>query len=834
MANEKINFSLGDKSSQPVELLTFPGGIGLYRKVVNLDLNLDFNQGLSADVKIIGCSVQLGSNGDTFLDVLIPGSQNSQEFDLTIRWNSNSGVSFGGGAGLEVTLPVRANFPILKLNALHFIATPALNSDPNAAFKIPLEVSADISGSFLNVIDATVQRFGINAELSVAGANPLNGDPFGASIDIMPPAGAGLSLNIAGILNGGGFLSVNNELGVYSGNFTVNLLTFGVTAFLIINTRPSFSLLAILNADFRPVGLDIGFGFTINAIGGLMGLHRGADLEALRDGIRNNAVASLMFPANPIADAPKIFSDLSRFFPVIQNEFLIGPMLELGWGKPTGMITLSVGLIIEIPNLKFALPGIMKVLVPPGIDSAPLRIQVNLLGWVDFSQQFLGFDASLFDSRLVLYTLDGDMSARLRWGSNANFAITVGGFHPKYTPSADLQLGSLRRVSINLLPTSDNPRLRIDSYYAATSNTLQHGARIELFAEALGFGLKGFLGYDLLVQLSPLYFDASFGGMVAIIAFDEEIMSLRLDLRFQGPSPFHIDGEVSFEFGIIITASITIPVHATFGSEDSPALPDVDVANKFREQLKNPRNWTAQLPSQNQLLVQLAPKLAIADNEVLAHPSSSLEFNQHTLPLGEVISRFGAAKPAKENTFDLLELSTSKGILKVDNLPVKSEFAPAQFFELSKDDQISAPSFVNLKSGLKADGASLVSFSKASKYDYGFEPHVIDKVAKDDDAPFIKFFLSDLNRSAALELLKGSALTKSDLYQERVANLPTGNEIKMASGGYRIVDKSSLMPIADMGVIDNHIAANRIHSEILAKSPELSGRLMVIPEHDLV
>ncbi|MEQ1666087.1 MAG: hypothetical protein ABL927_12005, partial [Bdellovibrionales bacterium] len=84
MANEKINLSLGDKSSQPVELLTFPGGIGLYRKEVNLDLNLDVNQGLSADVKIIGCSVQLGSNGDTFLEVLIPGDQNSQEFDLII------------------------------------------------------------------------------------------------------------------------------------------------------------------------------------------------------------------------------------------------------------------------------------------------------------------------------------------------------------------------------------------------------------------------------------------------------------------------------------------------------------------------------------------------------------------------------------------------------------------------------------------------------------------------------------------------------------------------------------------------------------------------------
>src|SRR5262249_12306282 len=156
-----------------------------------------------------------------------------------------------------------------------------------------------------------------------------------------------------------------------------------------------------------------------------------------------------------------------------------------------------------------------------------------------------------------------------------NFAVTVGGFHPNYVVAADLDIPPLRRVTINLIPGSDNPRLRIESYYAATSNTPQHGASLEVYAAVTGFGLRGHLGYDVLVQMSPLHFVASFSGEVAIMAFDEDIMSLRLDLTLEGPSPWRVDGEVSFK---VIVKRVTIPVRATFGSSDAPALPDADVA----------------------------------------------------------------------------------------------------------------------------------------------------------------------------------------------------------------------------------------------------------------
>lgn len=830
MANEKLKFNLGDGSAEASPFLTIPGGIGLYRKNIALDLEFEVGKGLSAGIGFKDCIVRLGSNGDSFIGELIPGLQDSQPFDLTIHWDGEKGVSFAGGGALEATIPIRAQFPFVKLNALHVIASPRLGADS----EVPIELSADIAGSFLGVIDTSVQRIGLMATFPVSEANPLGGIPFDTAIDFKPPTGAGLSINVAGILNGGGFLSIDNEKGIYFGTISIDLLSIGVSASFIINTRPDFSLLAILSASFRPVGLDIGFGFTINTVGGLIGLNRSADLGALKDGVRTNAIASLVFPPNPVADAPRIFSDLSRFFPVALNQFLIGPMIEMGWGKPTGMITLSLGLIIEVPDPKFAILGIMKVLVPPGIDAAPLRIQVNFLGSVDFSQRFLRFDASLHDSRLITYALDGDMAARLRWGANANFAVTVGGFHPRYVPAADLDIGATRRISINLLPTSDNPRLRIDSYYAVTSNTLQHGARIELYAAAAGFGIKGFLGYDVLVQLSPLFFDASFGGAVAVIAGGEEILSVNLDLRLQGPSPWRVRGEAKFK---VLIAKVTVPVEATFGSDQAPALPDVDVAEIFRDQIrKTSRNWTATLPNQNQILARLSPNLATAENEVLAHPSATLAFNQHSLPLGENLRRFGAAKPVGATFFDLVGMSTSRGSLETGEPPLHSEFAPAQFFELSNDEKISAPAFKDFKSGLQADGSELARFTKAVRHDLGYEVHVIDPDAEDAPFIFLKALRFNLQKSQALDLLRGSAIARSDVYRERFANLPTGDEIKPASaaGSYRVVDKTTLTPVVGVGALDNHIAAKRVHADMVASNPGLAGKLMVVPEHELV
>ena len=825
MAVKIVPFSLSEPADAGEPLLAIPGGIGLYQRGVALDLTATEGQGFAASVRFQRCFVRLGANGDSFIATLIPGVQESQGFDLELTWDSKRGVIFNSGSALELTIPLRAVAPFVKLDALHLALSPRLE----AASSIGIELSADATASLLGVIEATVQRLGVTARLYLSGAPPANAvpvGPFGATIDFKPPTGAGLALNLAGLLSGGGFLSIDNEKGQYSGILSVNLIAFSVTAIAIINTRPAFSLFAVITADFTPAGIDIGFGFTINAIGGLLGLHRGADLKALSDAVRSNAIASLMFPRDPLANATRILSDLQQMFPPVQNQFLVGPMIQMGWGKPAGMIAMSLGVIIEVPDLKIAILGILKVLVPP-LDEALLRIQVNFVGSIDFAQTFIRFDASLFDSRLLYYSLEGDMAARLRWGHDANFAVSIGGFSPKFVQAADLDIPSMRRIAINLLPTKDNPRLRMESYYAVTSNTLQHGARVEIYAAAMGFGIQGYLGYDLLAQLSPLHFEASFGGAIAVLAGGEEIMSLGLDLALSGPSPWHVKGQVKFK---LLFVKITVGIDETFGSPDAPSVPDVDVAAEFRRQIADTRNWTATTPGQSELLVQLKPKLPIAAGEILAHPSSTLEFSERAIPLKVTIQRFGAAKPSGPSRFEVTGMTAGDDLAVA---PVQSEFAPAQFFELSNDAKVSAPAFQAFDSGLRADPVALVRFGKPVRRDFGYEDGVIDSAAQ-EFAHRSSVLSHAVDTLQALDLLAGSSAGRSDLFRARSATLPTGTEVRLAPVGYRVVDVATMKPAVAAAGLDSHVAAQQALQRIVAESPALAGRLTVVPEHELV
>jgi hypothetical protein len=826
MADEKISFEITDNAPGGAPLLTIPGGIGLFRRRARAELKAAAGAPLTAEVRFEGCFVKLGAAGDSFLALLLPGTPDTESFDIGLRWDTERGVSIIGSGSLEITLPIRARLPVVKLEALRLIIRP----EP-AGNSLGIELSADVQADVLGVLQAGVERIGVQSDVFLAAAAPVDAAPAGPvaiRVAFKPPSGGSLSLKVAGVIEGGGALSIDPAKGQYSGVFSVNLFGIGVTAIAIVNTKPSFSLLTVLTANFAPVGLDISFGFTINRVGGLFGLHRIADTDAVRQGIRTNAISSVLFPVDPVPNAPRIISDLSRFFPPLQDHVLIGPMFELGWGKPTGMFTLALGVVIQVPDPNIIVLGIFRVLVPPGVQQPPLRIQVNFAGGVDIARRMLWFDASLFDSRLLIYTLEGDMAARLRWGPDATFAVTVGGFHPAYVPAADLNIPALRRVTINLLPTGDNPRLRIESYYAATSNTLQHGARLEVYATAMGCGLRGHLGYDVIVQLSPLFFLASFGGEVTIIVFGEDFMSLHFDLTLSGPTPWRVDGEARFK--IFKIKAIRIPVRKRFGSADAPVVPDTDVAAVLEAQINSTPNWTATLPPQSELLVWLSRDLKTASDKVLAHPSATIQFDQRSVPLGIAIQRFGAAKPQGANFFDLLTLQArlADPATPLPSENVEGEFAPAQFFDLTVEQKLSAASFEKRKSGLKARGSSLVAFGTPVARVFTYEDKLNDPDAAVSPIPFGVRFFSGVEITLALAALDGSAVARSDMFRDRINAKPPADAIQIRSGGFKVVDALTMQPVSGVATTATRTDADRMLQSTLAARPGLAGRLVVV------
>ena len=94
-------------------LLTIPGGIGLYRDSIELSFGAEPGKGFSAQIQMRGVSLRIGANGDGLLEQLVPGTQDSQAFDLGLDWDSAKGLSFAGGTALEVTLPLKAKLPVM-------------------------------------------------------------------------------------------------------------------------------------------------------------------------------------------------------------------------------------------------------------------------------------------------------------------------------------------------------------------------------------------------------------------------------------------------------------------------------------------------------------------------------------------------------------------------------------------------------------------------------------------------------------------------------------------------------------------------------------------------
>ena len=247
-----------------------------------------------------------------------------------------------------------------------------------------------------------------------------------------------------------------------------------MSAIGLINTKmpdgsPGFSLLIIITADFG-AGIQLGFGFTLNAVGGLLGLNRAMLFQPLMDGVRTGAIDSVMFPQDVVANAPRIISDLRAIFPPQQGTFLIGPMAKLGWGEPT-LVSLSLGRHHRDPARRHRDPRRAAAGAARRRRSPSSCCRSTSPGALEFDKQRLYFFASLFDSHILFITIEGEMGLLFAWGDDANFVVTVGGFHPQFNPPP-LPFPTRRSGSRS---TSSTSRSRA-STPTATSPSPQHRA----------------------------------------------------------------------------------------------------------------------------------------------------------------------------------------------------------------------------------------------------------------------------------------------------------------------------------------------------------------------
>ena len=136
------------------------------------------------------------------------------------------------------------------------------------------------------------------------------------------------------------------------------------------------------------------WGFTLNGVGGLIGLQHGTQIEELRSGMRTGALDDILFPKNPVADTPRIINRLRAIFPPTARALVVGPMLELGWSTPN-IIKIRMGLLFSLDNVfggdrpaslqRIILLGQLVVQLPPKVNdkSVLLKLHIDFYGYYD-------------------------------------------------------------------------------------------------------------------------------------------------------------------------------------------------------------------------------------------------------------------------------------------------------------------------------------------------------------------------------------------------------------------------------------------------------------------
>jgi hypothetical protein len=519
---------------------------------------------------------------------------------------------------------------------------------------------------------------------------------FDLDVGGLLPNGVGIAIDAKGVVTGGGFLFYDKQQELYAGVMQlsirerINVKAFGLIATKMPDGKPGYSLIVFITAEgFTPI--PIGMGATIRGLGGMIAINRTFDKDAMREGLKNKTLPTLLFPKDPIRNAPEIIRNLVTVFPAEEGGFLIGFLMKVGWFSPT-LVHLDLAIILETGNrMRVIALGMISALLPTR-ENDLVRLNMDAMGIINLGRMDIEIDAVLVDSRLAQkFVLTGNMALRAS-PLQRSFLLSVGGFNPRFTPP--LAMPKLQRITI-ALASGNNPRLTCEAYFAITSNTVQFGARAELYAAAFGFSIEGEVGFDVLIQLLPFHLVADFKASVQLKRGSRSLFKLSVQGMLEGPRPLRIAGKASFE---IFWCDFTIRFDKTLVSGEKPPLPPgVDVLAELKRALGAADSWSTQLAPNRQHGVTLR-KLPSSTTLVL-DPLGNLVVKQQLVPLNtsRELDTFGGSPIAGARRFGV---KASLGVIGQDARPVQDAFAPAQFFAMTDDEKLAAPSFQEMDAGV--------------------------------------------------------------------------------------------------------------------------------------
>ncbi|MER5335831.1 DUF6603 domain-containing protein [Micromonospora sp. NPDC002717] len=617
---------------------------------------------------------------DGFLSSVLPATL-EVDFDLGLHWDPVDGLTLRGGAGLVLAVPLAVRLGPLRLDRLDLALRPG-------AAGITLEVRLT-GGIDLGPFAASVAGIGVGADLAVRDGNL---GPVDLTFRFLPPTGLGMVVD-AGPVTGGGFIGFDEPAGRYSGVLALKLGVVGVEAVGLLDTRlpggaPGYALLILLRASFPPI--QLGFGFALSSVGGLLALNRQTDVDALRARMASGTVGRILAPEDPVRNAPVLLADLAAVFPPTPGVIVVGPTLQLSWAE---LVRFDIGVFIELPGpRKIVILGSARAGIENPSGGRPyLQIRLDILGVVDFAQQLVAFDAVLIDSHLLeILELTGGAAFRLSYGAEPYVVLTVGGFHPAYNPAPLVFPASLTRIAMTRGEPDDLLYFRFEGYFAVTTNTLQFGAAVEVVVNLGPFNIRGFLGFDALIRFQPFHFEFAIHASVRVRWRSRTLAGLDLTGSISGPGPVVFHGRVTLE---ILFFEITFEETITLGSSTPPAVtPVASAVAELAGELADPANLRSTGATDAAVVVEPARTAALP----VVSPLGQAVWTQERAPLDLLLQRFEGAPLTRPETV------TATGP-QVTGTEV-DWFAPGGFADLTDADALNRRAFERLTAGVRLGG----------------------------------------------------------------------------------------------------------------------------------
>lgn len=693
----------------------------------------DIKAGIELKTKL-----KAGLRNDKLLEKIMPGQPPTADADgVAITLDTHDGLTFGSGKDKRLVLPVRFSYPGIELREFA-IEQPAAD---NAENKNRVNVVFTAAGKLGDVFAVVVEGGGISIKW-VDGGDP--------QVTPKIPSGAGMRLKTA-VVSGGGYLRYDEVKKEYGGVFQLEFAKIGITAIGLMGTEP-FNLVLVIGVRFSPK-IDLGFGFTLSGLGGILAIERTLDSAALRDGLKDGIVGQLLFPADPVAAAPQILNQLGKIFPPRAGGFVIGPIAELGWGSQAGFVKARLGIVLSLPEPKIVLLGAVQIGVPSADVEEKLRIvdlRAELMG--EITPEYFFLKISLAKSKIFKLEITGDIAIFIMWAGEGAFALSVGGFFPGY--EAPKQIGPMERVGIKFAPGKDWLQISANAYIAITANSVQFGGRVSIIAKLDPAKAEAWLQLDALFQWAPhFYFVIRIDAGIKISAFDVTLLGATFKGELSGDKPFSIEGHAKVE---ILFWDVPVDIGPVTWGEARPApAPEIDPMQQAAAALMADDAWTPLLPEGAQAMVRLtdanpAPQdPASGDPVPMYHPLGQIQLRQITVPMETDIDRIGSSKVTRKRIN--MRNPTLGGVPASAAWPLSDRFAPGHFVQMTDDQVLARPEYEEHASGLGMAAARGASFSAALHAGYAWNtvfPHEVFEPATKERWDMVRLDRRVMNRVA--------------------------------------------------------------------------------------